>query len=493
MTESHNRSVVIIGAGINGLVAANYLQRAGYQVTLLERKTYIGGACVSQSFFYKGKEIRYPQGASVLGMMQDFVFRETGLYKKIEIFAPDHEEIIWFKDEKIPTKIERNEKFDRDLQKVVTFLREGYRSGNPPTLEEAEKKLGADTVSLWITGTARNLIDTYFTSERTKIFYAISVNESGPVSIDNPYSAFTIPLMLSGSVFEGAWGFVKGGIWKITEALGDINADLGVKIITGATVEEVSPDKKTVSYTVSGNLNTIKADKIIFATDPLSAAKIVRDEKLIKKIENANLLGTSGKLILAFKKPVRWKDTSDETDFASAFRFIILKDTLKSFEESSLAPKNGADFSPGYLEIYPEGPAMEHMGTKDEFHLITVFFKDLGLNKKGIEVSDIKKQVAALVLSKIENADDVIESILLTPKDMQEIFYFPMGNIDHVELSEGQTFFARNYSPDPENNFYQFGDNKNVFYCAAGSYPCGSVAGTPGYMCAKQIIDKSNR
>ena len=27
-----------------------------------------------------------------------------------------------------------------------------------------------------------------------------------------------------------------------------------------------------------------------------------------------------------------------------------------------------------------------------------------------------------------------------------------------------------------------------IFYCGAGSYPCGSVAGTNGYMCAKQII-----
>jgi phytoene dehydrogenase-like protein len=194
---------------------------------------------------------------------------------------------------------------------------------------------------------------------------------------------------------------------------------------------------------------------------------------------------------LVFKKPVRWKDKSNDEDFSSAFRFIVLQDTLKSFEESSMAVKDGEDFSPGYLEIYPEGLAMEHMGSNNEFHLITVFFKDLGLHKNGRDLPDIKKRAVELVLSKIENGEDVIESILLTPKDIQETFFFPMGNIDHVELSEGQTFFYRNYSPDPYSNFYQFGDNKNVFYCAAGAYPCGSVAGTPGYMCAKQIMDKN--
>jgi phytoene dehydrogenase-like protein len=222
------KSVAIVGAGINGLVAANYLQRAGYEVIMLERKAYVGGACISQPLSYQGKEIRYPQGASVLGMMQDFVFKETGLSEKVEIYAPNHDEIVWFKDEESPTKIEHNEVFNADLQKVVSFLRDGYKSGNPPTLEDANNALGERIVSLWITGTARKLIDTYFTSEKTKVFYAISVNESGPVSIDSVYSAFSIPLMSSGSVFNGVWGFVKGGIWKLTEALAQINEDLGV-------------------------------------------------------------------------------------------------------------------------------------------------------------------------------------------------------------------------------------------------------------------------
>ena len=31
-------------------------------------------------------------------------------------------------------------------------------------------------------------------------------------------------------------------------------------------------------------------------------------------------------------------------------------------------------------------------------------------------------------------------------------------------------------------------DLKDVYYCGAGSFPCGSVAGTAGYMCSKQLI-----
>ena len=89
----------------------------------------------------------------------------------------------------------------------------------PPTVEAANSVLGKTLTELWIKGSARGLMDHYFTSERSKIYMAMTVTESGPVSLDDPYSAFTLPLMDSGSIFGGHYGFVKGGIWRITEEL----------------------------------------------------------------------------------------------------------------------------------------------------------------------------------------------------------------------------------------------------------------------------------
>ena len=71
--------VIVIGGGINGLVAANYLQKGGFHVTLLERKETVGGACAFDSLIVNDKRHDYPTGATVLGFMQDFVFEETGL------------------------------------------------------------------------------------------------------------------------------------------------------------------------------------------------------------------------------------------------------------------------------------------------------------------------------------------------------------------------------------------------------------------------------
>ncbi|MCJ8269494.1 MAG: hypothetical protein MJK04_08835, partial [Psychrosphaera sp.] len=56
-------------------------------------------------------------------------------------------------------------------------------------------------------------------------------------------------------------------------------------------------------------------------------------------------------------------------------------------------------------------------------------------------------------------------------------------------LTGGQTYFDRNYADDPATSFYRFGSLDNVYLCGSGTYPCGSVAGTPGYMCSQQLVD----
>ena len=60
-----SQNIAVIGAGINGLVAANYLQRAGHQVTLLERSDRVGGACVSETVVVNGIRQDYALGYCV--------------------------------------------------------------------------------------------------------------------------------------------------------------------------------------------------------------------------------------------------------------------------------------------------------------------------------------------------------------------------------------------------------------------------------------------
>src|SRR5262249_23056763 len=278
------------------------------------------------------------------------------------------------------------------------------------------------------------------------------------------------PLMGSGSVFGGKWGFVKGGLWKLTEQLGALNEELGVTVIKSAQVLSTSQKDLSVRYLQDGAEKTLQADFLIFATDPVSAAQMLNEGELIDQVSTRKYLGTSGKLVMLFKKPVAWKNDTGQQDFDPAFKFIIRPESLDELESTTQAVVSGkTDYVPGYYELYCEGAGMRRLGLERGYESLTVYFKNLAFSKKGEELPDVKRAVESTIFKRIENADDLIGSILLTPKDLNERFFFPQGNIDHAELSDGQTFFARNYSPDPAGNFYQFGTDERIRLCAASS------------------------
>ena len=51
------KKAVVVGAGINGLVASNYLQKNNFDVTLIEKNNYVGGACIKDTIEYNKTDI----------------------------------------------------------------------------------------------------------------------------------------------------------------------------------------------------------------------------------------------------------------------------------------------------------------------------------------------------------------------------------------------------------------------------------------------------
>ena len=500
-------AVVVIGAGINGLVAAHYLRRAGCSVTLLERADRVGGACVSAVATVNGHAQPYALGASVLGLMPDFIFRETGLADRLETFVPSQAKRVYFASKDASAWIHRDPyELDRELKsrwgergdvagfradeaRVVAYLQEGYRTGTPPNLAAARDRLGDTLTGLWITGGAIDLLNHYFTAERTKIYMGMTVTESGPVSLHEPYSAFTLPVMDSGSVFGGYYGFVKPGIWRVTEELAQINREIGVDIRLNAQVERVDPERGVVQYLSEGRTHREPFDQLVMATDPLAAARVIGDEAMTATVEGKRFLGSSGKLTLFFQNPVRWKEGSSAAGGDAVFRFVFAVESLADFEQATLRVISGdVDYEPGFIQVYCEGAAMRQIGLVEPFDRLTLFFKNLAFHQRGEVLPEVEAAIKAQVFAHIANPEDCVWSRMLAPKDLQQLFLFPGGNIDHTMLVGGQTFFERQFARDPKQHFYRFGRWPNLAYCGAGAYPCGSIAGTPGYMCAQQLV-----
>ncbi len=496
------KNVVVIGAGINGLVASNYLQKNNFDVLLIEKNNHVGGACVKDSIDYDNKKILYPKGATVLGMMQKFIFDDTGLSNYVETFYPKTPKLVYFPDDKEPTRIFQNikdlkielktkwnedgdvEGFRNDENKVIDFLQNLYKNGDSPDIKKATETLGNELTDLWIKGSAYKLLNNYFNSEKTKLYMGMTVTESGPASIYDEGTAFTIPLMDSGSIFNGYWGFVKQGIWEITEKLDSINRELGVDTILSANISEIDTNKKRIYLTNK----EIDYDILVFATDPQTPSVLLKDDNSSKKILEKELTGTSGKVTAFFKNPVRWKNDKNK-DYDSSFRFLFSNTNLNDFEKSSQnAKKNILDYNPGYVQVYPEGAAQRKMGNVEKLDKLILFTKNFSFSKNASRLYKAENKIISLLSKHIENIDDLVETIFLSPKDLNEKFYFPQGNIDHMTLTKNQNFNKRTFSSNPDINFYQYFNHENIYYCGAASFPCGSVAGTPGYICANQII-----
>lgn len=77
-----NKKVIIVGSGINGLIAANYLSRKKYSVSIIEKNPNTGGACTFRTKLIGNEKVDYAYGATVLGMMPDFILMKQDYLKK---------------------------------------------------------------------------------------------------------------------------------------------------------------------------------------------------------------------------------------------------------------------------------------------------------------------------------------------------------------------------------------------------------------------------
>jgi len=69
---------IIVGAGHNGLTCAAYLAMAGLDVRVFERRSVVGGACVTEEF-HPG--FRNSTAAYTVGLLQPKIIRDLKLFE----------------------------------------------------------------------------------------------------------------------------------------------------------------------------------------------------------------------------------------------------------------------------------------------------------------------------------------------------------------------------------------------------------------------------
>src|SRR5206468_1969983 len=196
--------IIIVGSGHNGLVTAAYLARAGQRVLVLERRHVVGGACVTEELW---PGFKVSTAAYVNSLLRPEIIRDLELSRHgFELLPRSPSSFTPFPDGR--------------------FLLMG-RAG-PAALEI-------------LTGAARPILDRWFESEQLKIALATDAIIGAMASPTVPGTAYVLFHHVMGECngVRGMWGYVRGGMGGITQALASAARAHGAEIRVNSPVTKI--------------------------------------------------------------------------------------------------------------------------------------------------------------------------------------------------------------------------------------------------------------
>ena len=516
---------IIIGGGHNGLVTAAYLARAGRKVVVLERRELVGGCSVTEEIW---PGFRVSTAAYLASLLQERIVRELELKrfgyvidaKDPAFFSafPDGRHFFMWQDEhKTLAEIAKFSKrdaeiypaYEQHLEKLAQVV-ESLLLTSPPDfpprgvgdfieylklagrMRKLNRREMVGLVKIF-TQSAADFLDEWFESPEVKVTLAtdgvIGAN-GGPRS---PGTAYILLHHCMGGVGgkRGLWGFVRGGMGAISEAIAQSARSHGAQIRVSAAVHRILVKDRRVRGVVLENGEEIEAPIVASNVDPhVTFLKLVDerdiDPEFRKSIQHFRTEGTSLKMNLALSglpdfralpgagphhratmhicPSIEYVERAwDDAKYGRPSERPLLEMTIPTMYDASLAP-------PGR-------------------HIMGIFLQYAPYTLRGLKWDDIRETYADHVLSIIEEYAPNIRSIVtdrqvLSPLDLERRFGITGGNIFHGEMSLDQMFvmrpvagWARYRMPVP-----------GLYLCGSGAHPGGGVMGAPGYNAAREIL-----
>ncbi len=266
MTSSYD--AVIIGGGHNGLVAAAYLARAGRRVVVLERRDVVGGAAVTEQPFgpdYRVTSLSYVVSLFPPDMVRDLDLTAHGyhVYPQGPYFAPRRDGRALHLSDDPRLRREQIAAFapaDAGAYERWNAWLGGLGALVGPLLSTIPPRVGshrpADLVSqAGLLRTGRK-VDVRTAYDLTKLFTTCLADLledrfssdalRGVLSVSGvigtwagPRSPGTAYVALHHHIGETTWGFPRGGMGGVTQAIAGAARQFGAEIRTGAGVVRV--------------------------------------------------------------------------------------------------------------------------------------------------------------------------------------------------------------------------------------------------------------
>jgi len=519
---------IIVGGGHNGLVCAAYLARAGRRVLVLEAREMVGGCAVTEKIW---PGYRVSTAAYLSSLLQEKVVRDLELErfgyrvdaKDPAFFSPfpDGRHLFMWKDRartlaeiaKFSAKdAEAYPRYEAHLEKLAAVA-ESLLLTTPP--EFPPRGIGDFVDYLKLMGRLRGLsrteivglvkvftqsaadfLDAWFESEELKVTLAtdgvIGAN-GGPRS---PGTAYILLHHCMGGVggVRGLWGFVRGGMGAISEAMATSARSKGAEIRVNAAVEKILVRNGRARGVILKTGEEIAGRIVVSNLDPKQTfLKLIGEADLpgdfLDGIRKFRTEGTSLKMNLALSGLPEFRALPSSGQPAAQHKATMhICPSIEYVERAWDDAKYGRPSRSPLIEMtIPTmyDPSLAPPGK----HILGIFLQYAPYSLKETNWDAEREPYAERVLDVIEEYCPNIRSIIverqtLTPLDLERRFGITGGNIFHGEMSLDQMFVMR-----PLAGWARYRTPvRGLYLCGSGAHPGGGVMGAPGHNAAREIL-----
>jgi len=494
--------VIVVGAGHNGLVAANYLARAGRKVLVLERRDNHGGQLASASIGDVAFDALHAGGQLRPDIVRDLDLGKFGLAATAANSAyvsllPDGKRLQLSTDPRDAQTLESIRQFSANdaarwpefvafMDKAAAFLDAAYRTPMPrlphvglsdglPLAQLAWKlrRLGGKDMFRVIRSMSMSTVEfteEWFESEQLKAAIAavgIHGHTLGSMSAGTGYTLMHNWLNRGGLAHRP----VAGGTARIGDALVAALKANGGELRTSAEVQRIVVDQLRTTGVVLDSGEEIAARAVFSAADPrrtllglVGAPELPPD--FVWHTQSIKMRGAVAKVHLL----------TDGTHGLPAGTLAIAP-TLKYLERAFDAAKYGEISAQPYLEVTTVGDVVSIHFQFAPYKLRHEDWNSARTKIEQLAIATLAAQFPALQAS-------IRQTRSITPLDLEQDYGLTEGDLNHGQLILDQMFFMR---PIPGWSNHRTPVD-GLHLCGSGGHGGGGISGASGRNAARLAL-----
>jgi len=526
MTSKYD--AIIIGAGHNGLVTAAYLARAGKKVLMLERRELIGGCVVTEELWpgFKVSTASYVNSLFRPEIIRDLELKRHGfqmLPRSPSSFTPlpDGRYLMMGPDKEMTHRevskfskkdAENLPKFEAMLERVAAFLEPmlvetppNPWSNSPGNLIRLARtawnfrKLGTDgqkAIEI-LTGAANPILDRWFESEEVKTTISTDAIIGAFATPSMPGTAYVLFHHVMGECdgVRGVWGYVRGGMGALSNAIAAAATEHGAEIKVNAPVSRILVRAGRACGVALANGDEYQAGKVVSCLDASVTFLRLMDQndlpaEFVESVKHLDYSSASCKINLALSEVPNFTCLPGNRVGPQHHGTIHISPDRTYIEKAYDCAKYGyISENPVIEATIPSSiddtvaPAGEHV-----MSMFTQYFPYKLAPDAGTLEENKKRYAGRCIDIMTEYAPNFRTSVInyqvLAPADLESVFGLTGGNIMQGAMSLSSLGFMR---PLPGYADYRT-PVRGLYLCGAATHPGGGVMGACGYNAAREIL-----